>query len=92
MKKYYHIKRASYLGDFMIHLEFDNGEQKILDCSSWLKEDMGEFESLKKEKNFSQFEIKRGLLTWPNGYDLAPEYSYHNSRSFVFDRNQLSLR
>ena len=31
IEKYYHIIRASYLGNFMIHIEFDNGEHKILD-------------------------------------------------------------
>ena len=87
MKNYFHIKRASYLGDFKIHLEFENNEQKILDCSSWLNEDMGDFEDIKKEENFRQFDIKRGLLVWPNGYDLAPEYSYQNSKSFIFDAN-----
>ena len=89
METYSHISRASYLGNFMIHIEFKNGEQRILDCSSWLKENMGDFEDLKKEENFKLFQIKNGLLVWPNGYDLAPEYSYQNSRPYYFESGKL---
>lgn len=86
METYSHIVRASYLGNFMIHIEFENGEHKILDCNSWLNENMGDFEDLKIEKNFKLFQIKNGLLVWPNGYDLAPEYSYNQSRPYIFER------
>jgi hypothetical protein len=92
MEKYYHIKRATYLGNFMIHLEFDNGDHKILDCNSWLNEDMGDFEDLKIEENFKAFELNRGLLTWPNGYDLAPEYSYQQSKPYVFEKSKLTCK
>ncbi|MDR3627154.1 MAG: DUF2442 domain-containing protein [Ignavibacteriaceae bacterium] len=88
MEQYYHIRRASYLGSFMIHIEFDNGDHKILDCNSWLNENMGDFEDLKIESNFKQFEIKSGLLTWPNGYDLAPEYSYQSSKPYIFEKGR----
>jgi hypothetical protein len=46
---------------------------------------MGDFEDLKKEENFRLFGLKAGILTWPNGYDLAPEYSYQDRKPYLFE-------
>jgi Protein of unknown function (DUF2442) len=92
MEEYSHIKRASYLGNYVIHIEFENGEHKMLDCSSWLKENLGDFEDLKSEENFKLFQVKNGLLVWPNGYDLAPEYSYQQSKPYIFEKGNLKYK
>ncbi|MFO7447115.1 MAG: DUF2442 domain-containing protein [Ignavibacteriaceae bacterium] len=83
VEKYYHIKRALYMGNFRIFIEFENGENKILDCNILLKGNMGDFEELRNEEKFKQFYIDTGLLTWPNGFDLAPEYTYKESKQVV---------
>ncbi len=89
METYSHIARASYLGNYIIHIEFKNGEHRILDCSAWLEENMGDFDDLKKEENFKLFQIKNGLLVWSNGYDLAPEYTYQKSKPYIFEKGKL---
>jgi len=81
---YFYAKRATYIGDFKILVEFENGEIKVLDCSPWRNKNLGDFKELKKEENFKQFYLDTGIITWHNGYDIAPEYTYEKSKPVVF--------
>jgi Protein of unknown function (DUF2442) len=65
---------AVYMGDYRIKLEFDNGEQRIVDCEPWLKGDI--FQPLKDQKYFQQFFVDGWSISWPNGADIAPETLY----------------
>ena len=31
---------AVYMGDYRIKIEFDNGEERLVDCEPWLKGDI----------------------------------------------------
>jgi len=94
-----YIRRAVYLGNFTLLIESEEGETRILDCSSWLQKNMGAFESLKKEENFKQFYIDTGILTWHvdipkkndkqiNEFDIAPEYVYENSIPVILHKGE----
>jgi hypothetical protein len=83
---YYFVKTAAYLGEFIILIQFENDERRILDCSSWKNEQMGDFEYLKKEENFKNFFVRDGILVWDNKYDVAPEYTYFQSKPFTISK------
>ena len=68
------ISDAKYLGDYKIHLLFNNGESKTVDLSDKL---IGKvFEPLKDKSYFQSFIIKFNTIEWSNGADFAPEYLY----------------
>lgn len=73
---YWDIVSAKYLGEFKIQLEFKDGKGGIVDLANHLTGPI--FEPLKDPENFSRFMVhpELGILTWPNGADLAPEYLY----------------
>ena len=70
---------ATYIGDFKLLIEFENGELRIADFRSYKKRSLGLFSDLKDEKYFKTFFIKDGDLQWPNGWDVAPDYLYEIS-------------
>lgn len=67
---------ASYVRDYQIKVTFDNGEQKVVDCSKWLKG--GVFEPLKEKEEFKKFFVDGWTVAWPNGADIAPETLYRS--------------
>jgi hypothetical protein len=67
---------AAYIGGFKLLIEFENGELKIADLSSYKGRKLGDFSDLKDEEYFKSFFIKDGDLQWPNGWDIAPDYLY----------------
>lgn len=71
------VVAAKYLSDYKIHLTFDNGIEKIADCSKWLKG--GIFEPLKDKEYFKQFFVDSWTISWENGADIAPETLYKES-------------
>ena len=65
---------ATYMGDYTIKIEFDNGEKKIADCEPWLHGDI--FQLLKDKTYFQKFFVDGWSIAWPNGADIAPETLY----------------
>jgi len=68
------VLQAKYLGEYKIHLIFNNGESKIVDLSDKLIGSI--FEPLKDKLYFQSFTIKYNTIEWNNGADFAPEYLY----------------
>lgn len=68
------ITKAKYIVDYKIELEFNNGEEYVLDLGNELNGTI--FQALKDKNNFKQFSIKFNTIEWDNGADLAPEYLY----------------
>ena len=68
------VKKATYLDDFKILLEFNNGVKKIVDLKSKLNGEV--FDPLKELNYFRTFKIRFNTIEWNNGADFAPEYLY----------------
>ncbi len=68
---------ATYIKDYKIEIEFDNGRKGIVDFSSYLNKG-GVFEHFKDIDFFRNFEVNQetGVLTWQNEIDIAPETLY----------------
>lgn len=74
MNAFVKVVDATYVGNFKILLEFNDGYKGIIDLKDELWGEV--FVPLKDELLFKQFTLKYGVLTWPNGADFAPEYLY----------------
>ena len=73
------VIRAEYRGGYMIHLTFNDGVEKTIDCARWLEGLV--FEPLKDLDYFQRFFLEGGTVTWPNGADIAPETLHERAKS-----------
>ena len=71
------IVSATYRGDYVIEIEFDDGERETVDFAKYL-ERPGVFERFRDLEFFRSFTINRelGVLTWGDEIDIAPETLY----------------
>ncbi len=71
-----HVTGVSYLGDYKLRLEFNNGAVKDVDLKAELYGEV--FEPLKDIEFFKQAAINpdTDTIEWPNGADFAPEFLY----------------
>ncbi len=60
--------------DFKLHVIFDNGKESIIDASFILLESGPVVDPLKNWEHFQKVSIVDGIISWPTGYDIAPEY------------------
>jgi hypothetical protein len=72
-----YLVSAKYLEDYKVEIEFDSGEQKIVDLETSLTGEV--FEPLKNKDYFKTVKLDPFLrtITWDNGADFAPEYLYN---------------
>ena len=73
----YDVVSAIYRGDYLIELEFDDGQRGTVDFAKYL-ERRGVFERFRDLEFFRSFAINKelGVLTWGNEIDIAPETLY----------------
>lgn len=71
------VVTAIYRGDYLIELEFDDGQRGVVDFSKYLKRG-GVFERFKDIKFFRSFSVNEelGIVTWGDDVDVAPEILY----------------
>ena len=71
------VVSAVYRGDYLIEIEFDDGQRGIVDFSKYL-ERRGVFERFRDIEFFRNFVVNKelGILTWNNEIDIAPETLY----------------
>lgn len=71
------VVSAIYRGDYLIEIEFDDGQRGTVDFSKYL-ERRGVFERFRDLDFFQSFSINKelGVLTWGNEIDIAPETLY----------------
>jgi hypothetical protein len=60
--------------DFMLSIDFDNGEQGKLDMKPFL--DFGVFQRLKDRNAFKRVRVAFDTIEWDTGVDLDPEFVY----------------
>ena len=71
------VVSASYLGGYLIELEFDDGQRGTVDFAKYLERRVV-FERFRDLEFFRNFTINKelGVLTWGNEIDIAPESLY----------------
>jgi len=66
-----HLER---LGGHRLHIAFNDGSGGVHDFCSLVKEPGPLLEPLRDEAFFSRVFLDFGAPTWPNGFDIAPEW------------------
>lgn len=64
--------------DYLLYLEFENGEKRIFDMSPYM--DKRPFATLKGSPLFAMASVDFGTVVWPGNIDIAPETLYDRSR------------
>lgn len=65
------VVRATYRGQYLIHLVFTDSVEGTVDFRPWLEGPV--FEPLLDVAYFEKFFLDAGTVAWPNGADIAPE-------------------
>ena len=68
------IARLEKLGGFRLRLRFTDGSEGVHDFSTLAKEPGPMLEPLRDEAYFNRVFLEFCALTWPNGFDIAPEW------------------
>jgi Protein of unknown function (DUF2442) len=63
--------------NYLLHLEFENGEKRIFDMSPYM--DRQPFVQLKGSPLFAMAFVENGTVAWPDNIDIAPETLYDRS-------------
>lgn len=68
------IKNVVPKENYLLIIDFDNGETGILDMKPFL--DFGVFRNLKEQNAFKQIHVAFDTIEWSSGIDLDPEFVY----------------
>jgi hypothetical protein len=68
------VSRIERLGDFRIRIAFNDGSEGVHDFSAMVQESGPMLIPLRDPKYFDRVFVEFGALTWPNGFDIAPEW------------------
>ncbi len=70
---------ATYICDYKLRIEFNDGTSGLLDFYPILSSDRREkVRQLLDAKLFSAFKTQMDTLCWENGIDFAPEFLYES--------------
>jgi Protein of unknown function (DUF2442) len=76
-----HVVRAEYRGGHSIQLTFNDGLERVVDFTRWIRGPV--FEPLRDLAYFQRFFLEGGTVAWPNGADIAPETLYEQAKASV---------
>lgn len=69
--------KVKALENYLLYIEFENGEQKIYNMNKNLK--LKFYEKLIDKKKFKDVKISGINIEWETGEDIAPETLYYES-------------
>lgn len=72
------VKNVTAGENYVLFIDFDNGEQGQLDMKPFL--DLGVFKRLKDHNAFSRVRVAFDTIEWDSGVDLDPEFVYAKSQ------------
>ena len=77
MEAFEHLKEAIPQDGCKIAVVFKGGKRGVFDCTPYLS---NPFWAMLKDKDFfRRVTLDHGVLTWPNGVDIAPEEVWDDS-------------
>ena len=62
------------LGGFRLQITFNDESSGVHDFSAMVQETGSMLDPLRDENYFALVFLEFGALTWPNGFDIAPEW------------------
>ena len=75
------VSKVTVLERKRLRLRFENGEERIYDCSGLL--DFGVFRELRDETYFRQARVLHGSVVWPHEQDICPDTLYVDSNKIT---------
>jgi len=75
---YLAIKNVKPLDNYLLHLTFKNGEERLFDMKPYLE--IGIFKELKDSSLFKTVKTNFDSIEWANEADFDPEILYQNSQ------------
>lgn len=72
------IVKVAVKPDYVLLIEFENGEKRVFDMSPYM--DKKPFVQLKGSPLFAMASVDYGTVVWPGNIDIAPETLYDRSR------------
>ena len=75
------ITNATYLKNYEIKLEFNDGTSGIVDLKNDLNKPI--FEPLKDIHFFKSFRLGSWTIEWENGADFSPEFLYKKVKQYT---------
>jgi hypothetical protein len=68
------VTRLERLGGFRLRVRFNDGSEGVHDFAGMVQEPGSALEPLRDEAYFARVFLEYGAPTWPNGFDIAPEW------------------
>ena len=68
------VSRIEKLGGFRLRVRFNDGSEGVRDFAAMVLEPGSTLEPLRDEAYFARVFLEFGAPTWPNGFDIAPEW------------------
>ena len=68
------VMRLEKVGGFRLRVRFSDGSEGTHDFSEMVKVPGSMLEPLRDEIYFARVFLEFGAPTWPNGFDIAPEW------------------
>lgn len=68
------VTRLEKLGGFRLRVRFNDGSEGVHDFAAMVNEPGPLLEPLQEESYFARVFLEFGAPTWPNGFDMAPEW------------------
>ena len=75
------VTRLERLESFRLHVRFSDGSEGVHDFSAMVNEPGPMLEPLRDEAYFGRVFLEFGAPTWPNGFDVAPEWLRREMRA-----------
>lgn len=78
------VVRVTLLGRYLVELEFENGDERVIDLEPYLRGPM--YEALRDDYDlFCEVDVdpETGTISWPNGADISPRTLYAESKPKV---------
>lgn len=73
------VVKVEVNADYMLLLEFENGERRLFDMRPYM--DKKPFVRIKDAALFAQARVEYGTVVWPGNIDIVPETLYDRSVS-----------
>jgi hypothetical protein len=68
------VTRLERLGGYRLRVRFSDGSEGVHDFSGMVNDPGAMLEALRSEAYFGRVFLEFGAPTWPNGFDIAPEW------------------
>jgi hypothetical protein len=68
------VTHLEKLGDFRLRVRFTDGSEGVHDFAALVQEPGPMLELLRDPAYFARVFLEFGAPTWPNGFDIAPEW------------------